>query len=91
LSEIEAIRRLREAMEAGDIGWYDREVDVHMVVEEAFGHILELCSAIETQSPSACNEFVENARKRARDFIEGFLVIRRPGSKASSGTDPWDR
>ena len=21
----------------------------------------------------------------------GFLVIRKPGSKASSGTDPWDR
>ena len=21
----------------------------------------------------------------------GFLAIRKPGSKASSGTDPWDR
>jgi hypothetical protein len=74
LSDIEAIRRLRESMESGgDVGWYDREVEVSVVVEEAMGHILDLCSAIETQSPSVTNEFVENARKRARAFIEGFL------------------
>ena len=81
LSDIEAIRRLREAMEDGDIGWHDREVDVHMVAEEALGHVLELCSAIETMSPSVCNEFVETSRKRARDFIEGFLVSRKEHGK----------
>jgi hypothetical protein len=36
----------------------------------ALAIIAELCSAIETQSPSVTNEFVENARKRARDFLE---------------------
>jgi hypothetical protein len=76
LSEIEAIRRLHESMESGDdVGWHDREFDVHAVVEEAVGHILDLCSAIETQSPFVTNEFVENARKRARAFIEGFLQV----------------
>jgi hypothetical protein len=77
LSDIEGIRRLREAMGEGDIHWHDRQVDVQMMAEEAIGHIMELCSAIETQSPSATNEFVENARKRARYFIEGFVFTER--------------
>ena len=77
LSDIEGIRRLRESLGCGDVGWYDRQVDAPAVVEEAIGHILELCSAIETMSPSVCNEYVETARKRARDFIEGFLDVRK--------------
>ena len=77
LSDIEAIRRLRESMESGDADWHGREVDVNAVAEEALGHILELCSAIETQSPSVTNEFVENARKRARAFIEGFIIVKK--------------
>jgi hypothetical protein len=79
LSDIEGIRRLREAMgePPGDIYWHDRQVDVQMMAEEAIGHILDLCSAIETQSPSVTNEFVENARKRARHFIEGFVFTER--------------
>ena len=40
------------------------------MAEAALAIISELCSAIETQSPSVTNEFVENARKRARDFLE---------------------
>ena len=39
-------------------------------LREALAHIADLCSAIETQSPSVTNEFVENARKRARNFLE---------------------
>ena len=77
LSDIEGIRRLREAMGEGDIHWHDRQVDVQMMAEEAIGHIMDLCSAIETQSPSVTNEFVENARKRARHFIEGFVFTER--------------
>ena len=41
-------------------------------VRDARAHVAELCSAIETQSPSVTNEFVENARKRARDFLESM-------------------
>ena len=77
LSEIEAIRRLREGMEGGDVGWHEREVDVHAVAEEALGHILELCSAIETMTPSEHNEIIEEARKRARAFIDGLIIIKR--------------
>ena len=77
LAEIEAIRRLRESMEEGDVGWYEREVDVRAVAEEALGHILELCSAIETMTPSEHNEIMEEARKKARVFIEGFIIIKR--------------
>jgi hypothetical protein len=70
LAEIEAIRRLRESMEEGDVGWYEREVDVHAVAEEALGHILELCSAIETMTPS------ELGVNRI-GMIEGFIIIKR--------------
>jgi hypothetical protein len=37
LSDIEGIRRLREAMgePPGDIYWHDRQVDVQMMAEEA--------------------------------------------------------
>lgn len=77
MAEIEAIRRLREDMEGGDVGWYEQEVDVHDVAEEALGHILELCSAIETMTPSEHNEIIEEARKKARAFIEGFIIIKR--------------
>jgi hypothetical protein len=62
-------------IEVGEAGWHDRWVDAGQVAEEAIGHILDLCSAIETQSPAANNEFVENARKRAREFIEGFFTV----------------
>lgn len=77
LSDIEGIRRFREAMGENDVYWHDRQVNVQEMVEELIGHILELCSAIETQSPSVTNEFVENARKRAREFIEGFVFIEK--------------
>jgi hypothetical protein len=39
-------------------------------LRDALAHVACLCSAIETQSPSATNEFVENERKRARDFLK---------------------
>jgi hypothetical protein len=32
--------------------------------------LAELCSAIETHPLDRTNEYVENARKRARDFLE---------------------
>ena len=41
-------------------------------LRDALAHIACLCSAIETQSPSVTNEFVENERKRARDFQESM-------------------
>ena len=77
LSEIEAIRRLRESMEVGDVLWYETEVDVYAVVEEAMGHVLDLCSAIDTMTPSEHNEIIENARMKARAFIDGLITIKR--------------
>ena len=77
LSDIEAIRRLSESMEGGDVGWHDREVDVNVVVEEAMGHILDLCAAIDAMTPAERSEIVENARRRARAFIDGFIITRK--------------
>ena len=42
--------------------------------DDALAHVACLCSAIETQSPSVTNEFVENERKRARDFLESVGI-----------------
>jgi hypothetical protein len=38
--------------------------------KEAHAFLAELCSAIETHPLDRTNEYVENARKRARDFLE---------------------
>jgi hypothetical protein len=38
--------------------------------KEARAFLAELCSAIETHPLDRTNEYVENARKRARDFLE---------------------
>ena len=55
---------------AGDWVPYGHHKATAIGLASALGHIADLCSAIETQSPSVTNEFVENARKRAREFQE---------------------
>jgi hypothetical protein len=72
----EAIRRLRER---ADEMWLDACVDAHGMVQECalavvakptMAMLHTLCSAIETHPLDRTNDFVENARKRARDFLE---------------------
>jgi hypothetical protein len=72
----EAIRRLRER---ADEMWLDTCVDAHGMGQEcamndvakpALAMLHTLCSAIETHPLDRTNEYVENARKRARDFLE---------------------
>ncbi len=57
---------------AGDWVPYGHHKATAIGLASALGHIADLCSAIETQSPTVTNEFVENARKRAREFGESM-------------------
>jgi len=70
----EAIRRLRELFADVEKAWGDACADTlgdGMEKEKAAHAIIaELCSAIETCHLHQTNEYVENALKRARDFLE---------------------
>ena len=69
-----AFRKMRERFDDIEKAWGDACADTlgegMQKVKECLAVITELCSAIETQAPSVTNEFVGNARKRARDFLE---------------------
>jgi hypothetical protein len=72
----EAIRRLRVRMEDTSIDdslyahGMGQESTMNEVGKPALAIIAELCSAIETCHLHETNEYIENARKRARDFLE---------------------
>jgi hypothetical protein len=62
---------------AGDWVPYGHHKATAIGLASALGHIADLCSAIETQPPTVTNEFVENARKRAREFQESMTHNRK--------------
>jgi hypothetical protein len=70
----EAIRKLRERFADIEKAWGDACADTlgegMDKVKDAHAIISELCSAIETRHLHETNEYIENARKRARDFLE---------------------
>ena len=67
----EMMQQIRKLCEAR----YNQDLST---MKEALGHIADLCSAIETQPTSVTNEFVENARKRAREFQESMGKEAKP-------------
>jgi hypothetical protein len=60
-------KRIDASLTAHGMG---QESAMNDVVKPALAIIAELCSAIETHHIDQVNDFVENARKRARDFLE---------------------
>jgi hypothetical protein len=55
-----------------------QECALNDIGRPALAIIAELCSAIETHPLGQTNDFVENARKRARDFLEASGMSEAP-------------